>query len=128
VYINQLHLTTVMLLTGRIRVVEKEGDKEVVVDDGKGSQTTCTDEERAKVRDTIMAYVQAGPNFRMNVAPVAGGNPPAAGGAAGKAAPAAAPAAAAAAAGAPPAPKTVAPATAAGAPTATGSTTVPKSN
>lgn len=123
VYINQLHLTTVMLLTGRIRVVEKEGDKEVVVDDGKGSQKTCTDEERAKVRDTIMAYVQAGPNFRVNVAPVAGGaQAPAAGGAAAKSA---APAAAAAAAPAP-APKAAAPAAAP--PAATGSTTVPKSN
>ena len=30
VYINQLHLTTVMLLTGKIRLVEKDGDKEVV--------------------------------------------------------------------------------------------------
>ena len=120
VYINQLHLTTVMLLTGRIRVVEKEGDKEVVVDDGKGTQKTCTDEERGKVRDTIMAYVQAGPNFKVNVAPVTAGAPPA-GGAAG--AKAAAPAAAAVA---PAAPKAAAPAAAVPPPAATGSTTVPK--
>lgn len=98
VYINQLHLTTVMLLTGRIRVVEKEGDKEVVVDDGKGTQKTCTEEERTKVRDTITAYVQAGPNFKIPTGPVAGA--PAAGGAA------------------PAAPASQ---------TATGSTTVPKS-
>ncbi len=107
VYINQLHLTTVMLLTGRIRVVEKEGDKEVVVDDGKAAQKTCTDEERAKVRDTIIAYVESGPNFKVNVAPIAGA-PAAPGGSAAAAAPAAA---------ATPA-----------APTATGSTTIPKSN
>lgn len=105
VYINQLHLTTVMLLTGRIRVVEKEGDKEVVVDDGKATQKTCTDEERAKVRDTIVAYVEAGPNFKVNVAPVAGAP-------AGGAAPAAA---AAPAAGPAPASQT-----------ATGSTSIPK--
>lgn len=105
VYINQLHLTTVMLLTGRIRVVEKEGDKEVVVDDGKAPQKTCTEEERTKVRDTIIAYVESGPNFKVNVAPVAGGPAAPAGAAAAAAAPAAAPAA----------------------PTATGSTTVPKS-
>jgi hypothetical protein len=111
VYINQLHLTTVMLLTGRIRVVEKEGDKEVVVDDGKAAQKTCTEEERTKVRDTIIAYVEAGPNFKVNVAPVAGA--PAAPGAKGSAA---TPAAAAAAPAAP-----------AAAPTATGSTTIPKS-
>ena len=35
VYISQLHLTTVMLLTGRIKLVEKQGDKEVVVDESK---------------------------------------------------------------------------------------------
>ena len=35
VYISQLHLTTVMLLTGRIKLVEKQGDKEVVVADDK---------------------------------------------------------------------------------------------
>ncbi len=97
VYINQLHLTTVMLLTGRIRVVENEGDKEVVVDDGKATQKTCTDEERKKVQDTITAYVQSGPNFKVNVAPIAGapagGAAPAAAPAAAKAAPAAAPAA-----------------------------------
>jgi len=103
VYINQLHLTTVMLLTGRIRVVENEGDKEVVVDDGKATQKTCTEEERTKVQDTITAYVKAGPNFKVNVAPVAGAS-------AGGAAPAAV---AAPAAGA--------------APAATGSTSVPKS-
>ena len=118
VYINQLHLTTVMLLTGRIRVVEKEGDKEVVVDEGKGSQKTCTEEERGKVRDTIMAYVQSGPNFKVNVAPVAAGAPPAGGAGAKPAAPAAAVAA--------PAPKAAAPA-AVPPPAATGSTTVPKS-
>src|SRR5512139_1221115 len=107
VFINQLHLTTVMLLTGRIRVVEKEGDKEVVVDDGKGAQKTCTEEERAKVRDTIMAYVESGPNFKVNVAPVA--RAPAAPGGAN-----AAPAAAAAAPAAAPSPASQ---------TATGSTT-----
>lgn len=72
VYINQLHLTTVMLLTGKIRLVEKDGDKEVVIDDGKSAQQTCTDEQRAKVRDLIIAYVESGPNFKVNVAPVAG--------------------------------------------------------
>jgi hypothetical protein len=73
VYINQLHLTTVMLLTGKIRLVEKDGDKEVVIDDGKSAQQTCTEEQKAKVRDVIIAYVEAGPNFKVNVAPIAGG-------------------------------------------------------
>ncbi|HET6390929.1 hypothetical protein [Hyphomicrobium sp.] len=61
VYISQLHLTTVMLLTGRIKLVEKEGDKEVVVDEKKSSAQTCSDEQRKKVKEMIAAYVAASP-------------------------------------------------------------------
>jgi hypothetical protein len=74
VYISQLHLTTVMLLTGRIRLVEKQGDKEVVVDDKKEPAQTCTDEQRAKVKELITAYVAASPT----VAAIAAIAPPAA--------------------------------------------------
>ncbi len=70
VYINQLHLATVMLLTGKIRVVEKDGDKEVVIDEGKPAAQTCTDEQRAKVRDAIIAYVESGPNFKVPAGPI----------------------------------------------------------
>ncbi len=65
-YINQLHLTTVMLLTGKIRLVEKDGDKEVVVDESSAPQQTCTDEQRAKVKELITAYVQSGPALASN--------------------------------------------------------------
>jgi len=61
VYISQLHMTTVMLLTGRIKLVEKEGDKEVVVDESKAPAQTCTDEQRKKVKELIVAYVAASP-------------------------------------------------------------------
>jgi hypothetical protein len=61
VYISQLHLTTVMLLTGRIRLVEKQGDKEVVVDETKEPVQTCTDEQKKKVKELITAYVAASP-------------------------------------------------------------------
>jgi hypothetical protein len=74
VYISQLHLTTVMLLTGRIKLVEKEGDKEVVVDEKKAPAQTCTDEQRAKVKELITAYVAASPPPRVAAAP-----PPASG-------------------------------------------------
>ncbi len=60
-YINQLHLTTVMLLTGKIKLVEKDGDKEVVVDEKQQPQQTCSDEQRQKVKELIAAYVKAGP-------------------------------------------------------------------
>jgi len=67
VYISQLHLTTVMLLTGKIKVTVKDGDKEVVVDDGSKSQAqTCSDEQRAKVKEVITAYVKAGPDIASN--------------------------------------------------------------
>jgi hypothetical protein len=60
-YINQLHLTTVMLLTGKIKLVEKDGDKEVVVDEKQAPTQTCTDEQRQKVKDLVAAYVKSGP-------------------------------------------------------------------
>src|SRR3990170_3359097 len=61
VYISQPHLTTVMLLTGKIKLIEKEGDKEVVVDEGKEPAQTCTEEQRKKVKELITAYVAASP-------------------------------------------------------------------
>lgn len=67
-YINQLHLTTVMLLTGKIKLVEKDGDKEVVVDEKAAPAQTCTDEQRAKVKELIAAYVKAGPALASNEA------------------------------------------------------------
>lgn len=62
VYISQLHLTTVMLLTGKIKLVEKEGDKEVVVDEGKPRPAqTCSEEQAKKVKEMITAYVAQSP-------------------------------------------------------------------
>lgn len=65
IYINQLHLTTVMLLTGKIRLVEKkDGEKDVVIDEPKPEKAqTCTDEQRKKVKELIAAYLATGPDF-----------------------------------------------------------------
>ena len=61
-YISQLHLTTVMLLTGKIKLVEQQGDKQVVVEESKSNATqTCTPEQKAKVKEVIATYVKAGP-------------------------------------------------------------------
>ncbi len=60
-YISQLHLTTVMLLTGKIKLVENQGDKQVVVEEGKDVYQTCTPEQKAKVKEVITTYVKAGP-------------------------------------------------------------------
>jgi hypothetical protein len=66
-YINQLHLTTVMLLSGKIKLVEKDGDKDVVVDEKtQQAPQTCTEEQRQKVKDLVAAYVKAGPNLASN--------------------------------------------------------------
>jgi hypothetical protein len=61
VYINQLHLTVVMLLTGRIKLVEKEGGKEVVVEEAARQVQTCTAEQKQKIKELIAAYVKTGP-------------------------------------------------------------------
>lgn len=61
IYISQLHLTTVMLLTGKIKLVEKQGDKQVVIEEKKSPVQTCPPEQAAKVKELITAYVKAGP-------------------------------------------------------------------
>ena len=65
-YINQLHLFTVMTMTGKLKVVESEGEgaKEVVVQEqmlGAKKPVTCSDTERQKVADQIKQYVQSEP-------------------------------------------------------------------
>ena len=63
-FINQLHLFTVMTLTGKVKLVEKDGDKEVILNSDKPEKApTCTDTERKKVETQIKSYVAA------NVAP-----------------------------------------------------------
>lgn len=65
IFINQLHLTTVMLLTGKIKLVEKtDGGKDVVIDEPEEKEAnTCTDEQRKKVKELIAAYVATGPDL-----------------------------------------------------------------
>lgn len=65
-WINQVHLTTVMLLTGKIKAVEKEDGKEVaVIEANKDTKqtNTCTPEQAAAVKEKIKAYVDAGPKL-----------------------------------------------------------------
>jgi hypothetical protein len=61
-FINQLHLFTVMTLTGKVQLVEKDGDKQVVVQDGKPVKSeSCSDTEKQKIQAQIMAFVNANP-------------------------------------------------------------------
>jgi hypothetical protein len=76
-FINQLHLFTVMTLTGKVQLVEKDGDKQVVVQEGKPAKTeSCTDTERKKVQDQIMAYVNTAPPPGPPAAAAAAAPPP----------------------------------------------------
>lgn len=61
-FLNQLHLFTVMTLTGKVALVEKDGDKRVVVQESKPVKTeSCTDTERNKVKEQIMAFISSQP-------------------------------------------------------------------
>lgn len=61
-YISQLHLFTVMTLTGKVSIVQKEGDKQVVVQEDKAPKTeSCNDTERQRVKAQIATYINAAP-------------------------------------------------------------------
>lgn len=71
IYINQLHLVTVMLLNGKLQLVEKEDGKEPkIVEEGKQPVKTCTDEQRKKVKELITAYVKSGPTVQLPTGPM----------------------------------------------------------
>jgi hypothetical protein len=59
-FINRLHLFTVMWLTGNVKFMEKDGKKEptVIAEPDKGEKKTCTAEEKANVKAQIEAYLK----------------------------------------------------------------------
>lgn len=76
IYINQLHLTTVMLLTGKIKLVEQEGGKQPVVEDTrKEDAKSCTEEQRTKVKALIEAYLKTGPEVSLDDVPLPDAQP-----------------------------------------------------
>ena len=64
-YMNQLHLVTVMLLTGKLQVIETETGKEPkVIEDGNKTDVdakSCTEEQKAKVKEAILTFVKTVP-------------------------------------------------------------------
>ena len=69
-YIQKLHQVTVMLMTGRITIVEKEGDVTVSEREAKTNPTQgCTDENRQKVKTHITGYINSGPKKKAEAAP-----------------------------------------------------------
>lgn len=63
-YMLILHLTVMQLMTGKIKITVKDG-KNVVSEEELPSKAVkpCTDEERAKLKETILAYVKSGPTM-----------------------------------------------------------------
>lgn len=67
VYMNQLHMVTVMLLTGQLKVIESEEGKDgkdvQVAEENVGKRATCTPEQKSRVKEALAAYLKAGPQF-----------------------------------------------------------------
>jgi hypothetical protein len=59
-FINRLHLFTVMWLTGNVRFMEKDGKKEpqVISEPDKGDKKECSVEEKEKVKANIEAFLK----------------------------------------------------------------------
>lgn len=73
IYIMTLHLTVVQLMTGTFKLVEKDGDKIVKQEEVPSKAIKpCTDDERAKLKEEIVAYVKASPELSTAAA---GGSP-----------------------------------------------------
>jgi hypothetical protein len=56
-YITTLHRMTIHAVAGKLRVEEKEGELKVLLEPIKPGEGKCSDEQKAKVRDAIIAYV-----------------------------------------------------------------------
>lgn len=60
-FINRLHLFTVMWLTGNVRFLEKDGKKEpeVIAEPDKNKKKDCSPEERESVKANIEAFLKS---------------------------------------------------------------------
>lgn len=60
-FINRLHLFTVMWLTGNVKFLEKDGKKEptVISEPDKGGPKVCTPEEKEGVKAEIEAFLKS---------------------------------------------------------------------
>ncbi len=60
-FINRLHLFTVMWLTGNVKFLEKDGQKEptVISEPDKGEKKVCSPEEKESVKANIEAFLKS---------------------------------------------------------------------
>jgi hypothetical protein len=59
-FINRLHLFTVMWLTGNVKFLEKDGKKEPhVISDKKVEKKVCTEQQKTSIKAAIDAFVKS---------------------------------------------------------------------
>ena len=64
-YIQKLHQATVMIMTGKIKFVESEGNLKPVQRDAKTNvNEPCTDAKRQNVKAQIASYINASPKAK----------------------------------------------------------------
>jgi hypothetical protein len=56
-YITTLHRMTIHAVAGKLRVEEKAGELKVLLEPIKPGEGKCTDEQKAKVKEAIVAYI-----------------------------------------------------------------------
>jgi hypothetical protein len=56
-YITTLHRMTIHAVAGKLRVEEKAGDLKVILEPIKPGEGKCSNEQKAKIKETIVAYV-----------------------------------------------------------------------
>lgn len=73
-FIIMLHLTVVQLMTGKVKIVEKDGEK-IVSQEEVGTKVVqpCTEDDRKKLREIIASYVKSGPPIAEVAAAAPGG-------------------------------------------------------
>jgi hypothetical protein len=57
-YITTLHRMTIHAVAGKLKVEEKAGELNVILEPIKPGEGKCSDEQKSKIRETIQAYVK----------------------------------------------------------------------
>lgn len=58
-YITTLHRMTIHMAAGKLKVTEKEGEQIVSLEPIEPSKDTCNDEKRKKVKEVVLAQIEA---------------------------------------------------------------------
>jgi hypothetical protein len=57
-YITTLHRMTIHAVAGKLKVEEKAGELNVILEPIKPGTAKCSDQQKAQIRETILAYVK----------------------------------------------------------------------